>query len=176
MKFTATNIDGATVVEWQPHEDERGYFARTRSNTEFADHGLCNELTECSVSSNARKGTLRGMHYQAAPHGEIKLVNCIRGRILDVIVDIRRSSPSYMKVFSIELSLEEQNALYVPPGVAHGFLTLENMSVVQYQIAGEYEPTAASGVRWDDPAFAIEWPSQPAVMSDRDRQYPDWER
>ena len=176
MKFASTNIDGATVLEMQPHEDERGYFARTRSRAEFADHGLCNELTECSISLNTQKGTLRGMHYQAEPHGEIKLVSCIRGRVLDVIIDIRRDSSSYMNVFSIELSLENRNALYIPAGVAHGFLTLEDMSVVQYQIAGEYEPTAASGLRWNDPAFAIDWPFAPSVMSERDRQYPDWDR
>ena len=174
MKFTATDIDGATVIEMQPHEDHRGYFARTRSNDEFAEHGLCNDLTECSISSNTQRGTLRGMHYQTAPHGESKLVSCIRGRILDVIVDIRPQSPTYKTVYSIELSLERQNALYIPPGIAHGFLTLEDMSVVQYQIAGDYVPESASGFRWDDPAFEIDWPFSPAVISPRDQQYQGW--
>ena len=174
MKFLPTDIDGAHLIEWQPFDDERGYFARTRSDDEFAAHGLNNDLSECSVSFNNLRGTLRGMHYQASPHEETKLVMCVGGLIYDAIVDLRPDSPSYLKTFGAELSLANRRMLYVPAGVAHGFMTLEDSSYVQYQIGGNYVPDAARGVRWDDPQFAIDWPMQPAVISDRDRDYEDY--
>ncbi len=173
MNFRATNIAGAYLVEWLPHTDERGYFARTRSGEAFTDIGLSNDLSECSVSFNERRGTLRGMHYQRAPHEETKLVMCIGGRIFDAIVDLRRDSETYLETFSTELSLSNRLMLYVPAGVAHGFLTLEDCSYVQYQIGGAYAPDAALGVRWDDPNLRINWPMPPIILSDRDRGYED---
>jgi dTDP-4-dehydrorhamnose 3,5-epimerase len=174
MNFLPTSIDGAYIVEWQPFDDERGYFARTRSNEEFSALGLNNDLSECSVSFNSRRGTLRGMHYQAAPHEESKLVMCIGGLIFDALVDLRPSSLTYLKTFAAELSLANRRMLYVPAGVAHGFITLEENTYVQYQIGGDYTPDAARGVRWNDPQFGIEWPMEPVVISDRDRSYEDY--
>ena len=174
MKFLSTEIDGAYLVEWQSFDDERGYFARTRSDEEFAALGLNNNLSECSVSFNERRGTLRGMHYQASPHQETKLVMCIGGLIFDALIDLRPDSPTYRKTFAAELSLTNRRMLYVPAGVAHGFLSLEDNSYVQYQIGGDYAPDAARGVRWNDPQFGIDWPMQPSVISDRDRDYEDY--
>jgi dTDP-4-dehydrorhamnose 3,5-epimerase len=174
MKFSPTLIDGAYLIEWEAFDDERGYFARTRSNEEFSALGLDNDLSECSVSFNNRRGTLRGMHYQAAPHEETKLVMCIGGLIFDALVDLRPGSETYLKTFSAELSLANRRMLYVPAGVAHGFITLEEDSYVQYQIGADYEPDAARGVRWNDPQFGIEWPMSPVVISDRDREYEDY--
>jgi dTDP-4-dehydrorhamnose 3,5-epimerase len=174
VRFRPTDIQGAYLIEWEPFDDERGYFARTRSDDAFAEHGLNNELTECSLSFNSLRGTLRGMHYQAAPYEETKLVMCVGGLIFDAIVDLRPDSDTYMKSFSAELSLTNHRMLYVPAGVAHGFITLEDSSYVQYQIGGDYQPHAARGARWNDPKFAINWPIQPAVLSDRDRDYEDY--
>jgi dTDP-4-dehydrorhamnose 3,5-epimerase len=175
MNFHATGIDGAYLIEWEPIDDERGYFARTRSNEQFAALGLNNELSECSISYNKHRGTLRGMHYQAAPHDETKLVMCVAGLIFDALVDLRPESATYLKTCSSELSLANRNMLYVPAGVAHGFMTLEDSSYVQYQIGGDYVPDAARGVRWNDPRLAIQWPITPLVISDRDRHYKDYQ-
>ena len=155
MNFLPTTIEGAYLVEWEPFDDERGYFARTRSNEEFTAHGLDNNLSECSVSFNHRRGTLRGMHYQVAPHDETKLVMCVGGLIFDAIIDLRPDSETYLNTFSTELSLANHRMLYMPAGVAHGFITLEDRSYVQYQIGGDYAPDAARGVRWNDPKFGI---------------------
>jgi len=174
LNFHATNIDGAYLVEWLPLQDERGYFAAVRSGAEFRARGLTNDLSECSISYNLRRGTLRGMHYQAAPHAQTKLVMCVGGTIFDALIDLRPDSASYLKTFSAELSLSNRNMLYVPPGVAHGFITLEDKSYVQYQIGGDYVPDAARGIRWDDPGFDIAWPMSPLVISDRDRSYVDY--
>ncbi len=174
MKFLPTDIDGAYLVEWQSFDDERGYFARTRSDEEFAALGLNNDLSECSVSFNASRGTLRGMHYQAPPHEETKLVMCVGGLIFDALIDLRPDSPTYRKTFAAELSLANRCMLYVPAGVAHGFMSLEDNSYVQYQIGGNYTPEAARGVRWNDPQFGIAWPMQPLVISERDRDYEDF--
>lgn len=174
MKFIPTAVEGAFLIEMEPHEDERGFFARTRSDYEFHAHGLENNLSECSISANHARGTLRGMHYQVAPHEEIKLVSCIRGSIFDAIVDLRKGSPSYLKTFTTELFLENRRSLYIPAGVAHGFLSLEDHSYAQYQISGEYAPDAARGVRWNDPAFGIDWPFEPTTMSTRDSSYEDY--
>jgi dTDP-4-dehydrorhamnose 3,5-epimerase len=175
MKFSPTDIAGAYLIEWQTLDDDRGYFARTRSNEEFSELGLNNDLSECSVSFNSRRGTLRGMHYQLAPHEETKLVMCIGGLVFDALIDLRPDSKTYLATFSAELSLSNRRMLYVPAGVAHGFMTLEEDSYVQYQIGGDFTPNAARGVRWNDPRFGIEWPMQPALMADRDRDYGDYE-
>lgn len=174
MKFHETTIDGAWLIEVEPHEDERGYFARTWSVSEFVNRGLSTNITECSISQNSKRGTLRGMHYQVAPHEEVKVVSCIRGRVFDAIIDLRSDSSTYLNKFATNLSLDDGRLLYVPAGVAHGFITLEDDSVVQYQIGGAYEPSAARGVRWNDPRFGIEWPLEPTVMSDRDAAYEDY--
>ncbi len=174
MNLRETGIRGAHLVEMEPHEDERGFFARTWSAPELQAQGLDDTVTECSISYNAKRGTLRGMHYQAAPHEETKLVTCIRGRIYDVIVDLRPDSDTYLVTFATELSLEDRNALYIPAGVAHGFITLQDDSYVHYQIGGAYEPDAARGVRWDDPVLNIDWPLQPVVISERDVAFEDF--
>lgn len=175
MKFHPTGIDGAYRIEWEPIDDGRGYFARTRSDEPFAALGLNNKLSECSISYNERRRTLRGMHYQSAPHEETKLVMCIAGKVFDALVDLRPDSATYMRTCSAELSLANRTMLYVPAGVAHGFITLDDHCYVQYQIGGNYVPAAARGVRWDDPSFDIEWPTSPLVISDRDRKYRDYQ-
>jgi dTDP-4-dehydrorhamnose 3,5-epimerase len=153
--------------------DERGFFARTWCREEFADHGLTPELAQCSISFSHRKGTLRGLHYQAAPHQEAKLVRCTRGAIWDVALDLRRDSPTYRAWFGVELSAANRAALYIPEGCAHGQLTLSDDSEVLYQMSAPYVPSAARGVRYDDPAFGIEWPGEVVVINDRDASYPD---
>jgi len=162
------------VLELERHEDERGFFARAWCRDEFADHGLVPELTQCSISRNSRAGTLRGMHFQRPPHEEAKLVRCTTGAIFDVIVDLRPDSLTYTEWVGVELDAERGNALYVPKGFAHGFQTLVDRTDVLYMISDPYVPEAASGVRWDDPAFAIEWPyKNMRTISDRDRSWPD---
>jgi dTDP-4-dehydrorhamnose 3,5-epimerase len=169
-----TSLEGAVVVEPEPIIDERGFFARIFSRDEFASAGLDGGVAQCSVSFNAAPGTLRGLHYQAAPHAESKLVRCTSGSIYDVIVDLRRESPTYCGWFAIELSAANRLGLFVPKGMAHGFQTLSADSEVHYQISENYEPSAARGVRWDDARFGIVWPSATRVMSERDRTYPDF--
>jgi dTDP-4-dehydrorhamnose 3,5-epimerase len=174
MIFTGTNIDGVWVIDAERLEDERGFFARTWDADEFTEQGLNPELTQCSISYNLARGTLRGMHYQAAPHEEAKLVRCTAGAIFDVALDLRPGSPTFKAWFGVELSAQNRRALYVPEGCAHGFLTLEDDSEVHYQISQAYMPDAARGVRWDDPAFAISWPGEVVVINERDRSYPDF--
>jgi dTDP-4-dehydrorhamnose 3,5-epimerase len=175
MIFTATDVEGAWVVEPERHEDERGFFARTWDAAEFEERGLSTALAQCSVSYNRRRGTLRGLHYQEAPHAEIKLVRCTAGAIFDVAVDLRRDSPSFRRWFGVDLSAENRSALYVPEGCAHGFITLTDGAEVTYQISTPYAPSAGRGVRFDDPAFGIEWPGDVVVVNERDRSYPDFE-
>jgi dTDP-4-dehydrorhamnose 3,5-epimerase len=170
VKFLATDIVGAYVIEPEPVLDDRGYFSRTFCVVEFEKQGLVTRIAQTSVSFNARAGTLRGMHF--AEPAEVKLVRCTRGGIYDVILDLREKSPSYLSWVSTELDEKNGLSLYIPAGVAHGFYTLEDDSEVFYQISEVYDATAARGVRWDDPAFGIEWPGRPAVISDRDRGYP----
>ncbi len=172
MKFVATPLAGAFVLELERHEDERGFFARTFCREDFVDHGLVPEVSQCSLSRNRCAGTLRGMHYQAAPHGETKLVRCVRGEIFDVIVDLRDRSPTRHRWFGVKLTASAGNALYVPEGFAHGFVTLGDDVDVLYQISTPYHPDAARGLRWNDPVLAIEWPIRPTVISDRDAGYP----
>ena len=175
MRFEATKIPGVVVVEPERLEDERGFFARVWCRRELAEHGLCPELAQCSISWNRRRGTLRGMHFQAAPHAEAKLVRATRGAIFDVAVDLRPDSPTFRRWFGCELSESNRRMLYIPEGLAHGFLTLAEETEVFYQISEFHHPGAARGVRFDDPAFAIEWPERPVVISERDRAYPDFE-
>lgn len=175
MKFVPTPIAGAFVIEPEPITDERGFFARVFSTESFAEHGLSPVLCQCSVSFNIHAATLRGMHFQAQPHAEAKLVRCTRGAIYDVVVDLRPSSPQFKKWFAAELSADNRRQLYIPEGCAHGFQTLCDNTEVSYQISAPYVPEAARGVRWDDPAFAINWPAASRrVMSARDREYPDF--
>jgi dTDP-4-dehydrorhamnose 3,5-epimerase len=177
VRFHETLVAGVLVVESERIEDERGFFARTFSVEEFAERGMDQRVNQCSTSFNAEAGTLRGLHYQRAPHAEAKLVRCTRGAIYDVAVDLRSDSPSYLSWFGVELSAENGRALFVPEGCAHGFQTLADASEVLYQISTPYVPDAARGVRWDDPAFEIDWPPAPPegrTMSARDAEYPDF--
>ncbi len=174
MKLTETSLPGAWIVEPERLEDERGFFARTFCRREFRDRGLDPDLVQCSVSYNRWSGTLRGMHYQAPPHAEGKLVRCTAGAVWDVILDLRPDSPSYLKHVALRLDADNRLAVYVPRGVAHGFLTLADDSELFYQMSVYFEPEAARGVRWDDPAFGIEWPAPPARISERDAGYPDF--
>ena len=174
MIFSETSLPGAYVVEPERLEDERGWFARTFAAEEFAARGLNPAVVHANASFNLRAGTLRGMHYQAAPHGECKLVRCTRGAIYDVIVDLRPDSPTYRRWSATELSEENARALYVPEDVAHGFQTLEDESEVLYLMSHEYVASHARGVRWDDPAFGIEWPDADRTISERDGSYPDF--
>lgn len=176
MVFTPLAIDGAFLIDVERFSDERGFFARTWCKDEFAQNGLETNLLQCSVSFNRSTGTLRGMHYQKAPHGEVKLVRCTSGAIYDAIVDLRRESTTYLQSFGVELSAENRRMLYIPRGCAHGFLTLEDNSEVFYQMCDPYEPSSAAGARWNDPAFAIKWPIDVAVIIDRDRTYPDYSK
>ena len=173
MRFTETKVAGAFLIEPEPIADERGFFARTWCREEFADHGLTPELAQANLSFNHRQGTLRGLHYQAAPHAEAKLVRVTRGAIWDLALDLRRGSPTYLAWFGAELSDANRHMLYVPEGCAHGFLTLADGAEVAYQMSAPYAAEAARGVRYDDPAFGIRWPGEVAVINDRDRTYPD---
>ena len=175
MIFHATRIDGVFIVEPERVGDERGFFARTHCRREFVEQGLNPEISQCGISFNAAEGTLRGMHYQADPHGEEKLIRCTQGAIFDVLIDLRADSPTFRKWVATTLSAENRLMFYAPTGIAHGFLTLEPDSEVFYQISEFYHPESARGVRWDDAAFAIEWPGEPVVISERDRTYPDFE-
>jgi dTDP-4-dehydrorhamnose 3,5-epimerase len=175
MIFTETRIAGAYVVELEPIQDERGFFARAWCADEFAECGLETDIAQCSISYNARRGTLRGMHWQAAPHEEVKLVRCTRGAIYDVVADLRPASSTFGQWVAVELSAQNRRLLYVPKGCAHGFQTLEDETEVFYAISAFYAPDAGRGFRYDDPAFAIDWPlPERVVVSDRDRTLPDY--
>jgi dTDP-4-dehydrorhamnose 3,5-epimerase len=170
MEFRETALKGAYIIEPEPANDERGSFARTFCAREFAKHGLSTEMSQCSTSFNKRQGTLRGLHYQAAPHGEDKLVRVTTGAIFDVIVDLRETSLTYGRWFGVVLSAETRRMLYIPKGFAHGFQTLKDDSEVFYQISTFYEPASAHGIRWDDPDLEIAWPDPSnAIVSERDR-------
>jgi dTDP-4-dehydrorhamnose 3,5-epimerase len=178
VRFTQTPIPGAYLIELESFVDERGWFARTFDSAEFDARGLEPAVVQCNTSFNAHAGTLRGMHWQRQPHGEVKLVRCTRGAIFDVIVDLRRGSSAYCGWYGVELTPENGRMLYIPVDVAHGFQSLVDESEVHYQMGHEYVPEAACGVRFDDPAFGIEWPAPPRGgrrMSERDRGYPDFQ-
>jgi dTDP-4-dehydrorhamnose 3,5-epimerase len=174
MTFVETSIPGVYEIRINAIPDERGFFARTWCRNEFAEHGLESVLLQCNISYNARKGTLRGMHSQAAPFGESKLVRCTQGAIYDVVLDLRPQSPSFKKWIAVTLTGENRNMVYVPKGCAHGFLTLQDQTEVFYQMSEVYNAESARGVRWDDPAFHISWPEKVEVISERDRSYPDF--
>jgi dTDP-4-dehydrorhamnose 3,5-epimerase len=173
MIFTETILRGAYLIRPERLEDDRGFFARVWCRKEFEAHGLGATLVQCNVSFNASRGTLRGMHFQAAPHEEAKLVRCTMGAIYDVIVDLRKKSPTYLRHFGEVLSAENRIMLYVPEGFAHGFITLEDRTEVFYQMSAFYNAESASGVRWNDPSLGIRWPDEVRVISERDRNYPD---
>lgn len=174
MKFIPTDIVGAFEVETVPAADERGDFARSFCTVEFAKAGIAMEVVQANISRNRRRGTLRGMHYQAAPAPDPKLVRCVRGRAFDVAIDLRPESESFCRWTAAELQPDRQNALFVPAGCAHGFLTLEDNCEIEYLMGAPYVADLARGVRWDDPAFSVAWPAAPVVISDRDATYPDF--
>jgi len=174
MIFNQTRLSGVTEIALEPKHDERGFFARTWCQREFEEKGLNPRLAQCSLSFSTGKGTLRGMHYQIPPHAEAKLVRCTRGAIYDAVVDLRTESSTYKEWIAFVLTADKRNMVYVPEGCAHGFLTLADDTEVFYQMSEIYCPKAARGFRWDDPMFQIVWPCPVEVISDRDRNYPDF--
>jgi dTDP-4-dehydrorhamnose 3,5-epimerase len=175
MIFTELPIPGAWLIDPERLEDERGFFARSWCADEFQRRGLNPRLAQCNISFNRARGTWRGLHYQIVPHQEVKLVRCTQGAILDVLVDLRPTSATYLRSASFELSAVNRRQLYVPAGVAHGFLTLSDDAELLYQMSQFHEPTAARGLRWDDPAIRLELPEPVKVISLGDRNYPDYE-
>jgi dTDP-4-dehydrorhamnose 3,5-epimerase len=175
VNFVPTGLPGAFVVELELIEDERGFFARSWCQDEFAERGLDQCVAQCNISFNRRRGTLRGMHFQAPPHGEAKLVRCTEGAIHDVIVDLRSDSPTYCRWISVELTALNRRQVYVPDGFAHGFQTLEDGSEVYYQMSRLFQPSQARGVRWNDPVFGISWPLPNPILSERDRAHADFQ-
>lgn len=174
MIFTEARLKGAYVIEPEKRCDDRGFFARSWCEKEFADRNLNPRTVQCNISFNTKRGTLRGMHYQVAPSAEAKLVRCTQGAIYDVIVDLRPNSPTFKQSVAETLTAGNYKMLYVPEGLAHGFLTLEDNSEIFYQMSEFYSPRHSRGVRWNDPAFGIEWPIRDPIMADRDRNYPDF--
>lgn len=174
MIFNPTKLAGACLIDLEKRSDDRGFFARTWCRKEFSAQGLVEEFVQANVSYNRRKGTLRGMHYQLAPHEEVKLVRCTRGSIYDAIVDVRPDSPTYLQWIGVELTAANYRMLYVPAGFAHGFQTLEDDTEVVYQVSAFYTPQAERGARCNDPAFGIRWPLPVAVISEKDRTWPDF--
>ena len=175
MTFEKTKLPGVFEIRIEPKPDERGFFARSWCQREFEGNGLNPRLVQCSISFNARRGTLRGMHYQAAPNREAKVVRCTKGTLYDVVVDLRPDSPTFRAWIGVVLTAASRNMVYVPEGCAHGFLTLEDETEVLYQMSEFYWAESARGVRWDDPAFRIVWPDVVKVISERDRTYPNFE-
>jgi dTDP-4-dehydrorhamnose 3,5-epimerase len=174
MIFEQTAVAGAFVIEVEAQRDERGFFARVWCEQELARHGLDPALAQAGISFNRRAGTLRGLHFQAAPHEEVKLVRCTRGAIHDVVLDLRVDSPSAGKWAAVELTADNRRSLYIPKGVAHGFQTLTDETEVLYLLSVPYVPGAARGVRFDDPAFGISWPREVTLISERDASWPDF--
>lgn len=174
MRFHETPIEGAWVLEPQRITDARGFFARLWCETELARQGLSTAIRQTNIGVSTRKGTLRGLHFQRAPHAEVKLIRCPRGAIFDVIVDLRPQSPTFMRWHGVELTQENCLALYVPVGFAQGYLTLRDDTEIYYHTSESYQPTSATGVRYDDPAFGIAWPAPVEVISDQDRSWPDF--
>jgi dTDP-4-dehydrorhamnose 3,5-epimerase len=173
--FHQLKLAGAYRIDLEPREDERGFFARAWCQKEFAEHGLETRIVQSNLSYNRYKGTLRGMHYQAPPHEEVKLVRCIRGSIFDVIIDLRPDSPTYLQWVGVELTAANRQMLYVPRGFAHGFQTLEDDTEVFYHVSEFYHPQAERGVRWNDPRFGIAWPAvEKRIISTKDQSWPDY--
>lgn len=174
MNFTETELPGAYVIDLQKLEDRRGFFARAWCQKEFEEHGLTARIAQVNVSYNKKRGTLRGMHYQVSPFEETKLVRCTRGGIYDVIIDLRPGSPTFMQWTGVELTEDNHRMFFVPEGFAHGFQTLSDETEVTYQVSQFYAPGAERGIRFDDPAFAIDWPLEVQVISDKDQGWPDF--
>jgi dTDP-4-dehydrorhamnose 3,5-epimerase len=175
MKFSAAPLADAWVIDLEPNRDARGFFARTYCEQEFSRHGLNTRWPQTNHSYSAAIGTLRGMHYQRAAHAEVKLVRCLRGKVHDVIVDLRPSSPTRHQWFGIELSADCPRWLYVPKGCAHGFLTLTNDVTIEYMVSTPYAPGAASGFRYNDPHFDVTWPRKIKIISPKDASWPDFD-
>jgi dTDP-4-dehydrorhamnose 3,5-epimerase len=174
MKFEKTKLNEVFEIHIEPIRDERGFFARTWCQSEFEKRNLAARLVQCNVSSSVRKGTLRGLHYQAAPFPETKIIRCIKGAMFVVALDLRPQSSTFKNWFGVELSATNRKMLYIPEGCAQGFLTLEDETEGLYQISEFHHPDLARGVRWNDPAFRIEWPGEVNIISDRDKAYPDF--
>ncbi len=174
MIFQEIGLKGAYIIDLERSEDERGFFARSWCQRQFEARGLNPRLVQCNVSFNKKKGTLRGMHYQIAPHEEAKLIRCTMGSLYDVIVDLRPGSPTYARHVGVVLSSSNRRMVYIPEGFAHGFLTLADDTEIFYQMSEFFSPEHARGFRWNDPVFNIRWPEEPAVISLRDQQYPDF--
>jgi dTDP-4-dehydrorhamnose 3,5-epimerase len=172
--FNETPIGGVWLIDIEPHEDERGFFARTFCEAEMAAHGIALHVSQCNTSWCRVRGTLRGLHYQAEPHPDAKIVRCTRGALWDVAVDLRAGSPTYKKWTGVELTADNRRMVYIPPGLAHGFITLADDTEVCYQMGAPYVAEASRTARWDDPAFSIAWPIEPTVMAPRDRECPPW--
>lgn len=175
MVFTETKLAGAYIIDIERLTDERGFFARSWCEDEFAAHGIQMASVQGNVSSNPKLGTLRGMHYQNAPHGEIKLVRCTRGSIYDVIVDLREDSPTYAQWIGVELTADNFRMLLVPKQFAHGFITLQDNTDVAYQMSAKYVPGAEGAFRWNDPTIGIQWPMIPTLLSERDQNHPNFQ-
>jgi dTDP-4-dehydrorhamnose 3,5-epimerase len=173
--FTPLALAGAYLIVFEPVPDHRGYYAPTWSARDFKAHGLNDRVVQCGASYNRKRGTLRGMHFQASPHAQAKLVRCGRGAIHDVIIDLRPDSASYCRWIAVDLSAARGEMVYIPEGFAHGFQTLEDHSEVIYQMSEYYHPEAERGVRWNDPRFAIRWPIAEVILSEKDRSYRDFE-
>jgi dTDP-4-dehydrorhamnose 3,5-epimerase len=171
--FTRTELAGVVIVDLDPREDERGFFARAWCAREFREAGLPDRIVQASISRNRKRGTLRGLHYQVAPHDEDKLVRCTRGALLDVAVDLRPDSPTHLRHVAVELRADTGRALFIPRGFAHGFQTLEDDTDVFYQMTAFHEPGAGRGLRWSDPRLGIRWPITPPILHPRDAAYPD---
>jgi dTDP-4-dehydrorhamnose 3,5-epimerase len=174
MNFTEIKLKDAYTIEIEKLKDNRGFFARAWCEKEFAAHGLTPVVHQANVSFNFKKGTLRGMHYQIAPYGEAKTVRCTRGRIFDVIIDLRKDSSTHMQWFGVELTADNYKMLYVPENFAHGFQTLEDNTEVTYNVSQFYTPGSERGIRWNDPMFNLEWPIEVQVISDKDKNWPDY--
>tara|TARA_B100000959_G_C14861851_1_gene574599 strand:+ start:391 stop:921 length:531 start_codon:yes stop_codon:yes gene_type:complete len=172
--FTQSALAGAYIIEPEPLKDDRGFFSRTFCVNEYTELGLNPHIVQCNISYNHIKGTVRGMHYQLAPHREVKVVRCTRGAIYDVIVDLRSDSTTYKQWVGVELTADNGKQLYVPTGFAHGYQTLEDSSEVSYQVSEFYSPQSEQGVRWNDPAFAITWPLKVHSISDKDMNHPEF--
>jgi dTDP-4-dehydrorhamnose 3,5-epimerase len=174
MIFRETKLKGVLIIELERHEDERGFFARSWSRSEFEARGLDSRIAESNISFNKEKGTLRGMHYQAAPYGQAKLVRCTAGAVFDCVIDLRPDSGTFSQWLGVELSARNRLMLHVPDGFAHGFQTLEDATEVFYEMSQAYVPGSSRGVRWNDPVFGIGWPMEVTVINERDRLYPDY--
>ncbi len=173
MEFVETKIAGAYAISLQPHRDERGYFARAWCHRELEERGLNPRIAQCNIGYNARKGTIRGIHLQSAPFEEVRIFRCTSGGVFDVIVDLRPQSPSYGRCHTMEMWARDQNLLYIPPGIAHGYQTLVDDTEVYYQVSEFYHPECSDGLRYNDPALGIDWPLEVSVIADRDLTWPD---